>query len=540
MIEIKLLRTEDSEEIARIMKDVYGLEKHKFFLKDSAETPVVSVMAEADVSTHIMLDIPDDRMSAYLSLYPPMNDGKLMELDDIIEYVTTEHALSEDMLKKRRIREAVRLLHEGYIVEHLLISEGYSAIDGKDGGAELLFEPPSRKPKIDEHGNSDFREIHRIVQVEKDQPLIQIIPASPGLDGRRVNGEVISATRGVNKEFKIISGVYYDRADKQYKAEIDGHVILQPGAVAVYPVYVVAEDVDYSVGNIDFNGTVIVKGDVLPGFEIQAKNIIIEGVLQNASVRAKEDITVKTGIVANLDNPAEAGANIIAGFCENAFLKAGGSIEINQFAMHSKLYAERDIYATSQEGLINGGEVRAFGHVKAVQLGKAGGPSFKVQVGVKYYLEERVQKMMQEKDRLKNKIEETDRKLKSQAVMVQDKRNADKVKQIITARKHLVKKHEAIDEKIEKFIDNSMHARPTVEVSGKIYDGVILKFFGTEHIADTQEGRKFYFDTFYQSVKSVKASEEIEIEEGHQEAPEEEYSYDDTSFYNPSEDFDNI
>ena len=54
-------------------------------------------------------------------------------------------------------------------------------------------------------------------------------------------------------------------------AAIDGLFTLTGGeTINVFPIYEVNGDVDYHTGNIDFVGTVVIRGNVLTGFRIRA------------------------------------------------------------------------------------------------------------------------------------------------------------------------------------------------------------------------------------------------------------------------------
>ncbi|MCD8491911.1 MAG: FapA family protein [Geovibrio sp.] len=60
---------------------------------------------------------------------------------------------------------------------------------------------------------------------------------------------------------------------------------------------------DYSTGNIVFNGVVHIRGDVLSGFSVKAeKDIMVEGIVQDATMVAGGSIVIKTGIKGEVNN----------------------------------------------------------------------------------------------------------------------------------------------------------------------------------------------------------------------------------------------
>lgn len=77
---------------------------------------------------------------------------------------------------------------------------------------------------------------------------------------------------------------------------MDGHVSLVEGKVFVSDVYEV-ENVDLSTGNIDFEGSVQVNGNVSSNFVIRAGgNVIISGVVEGAYIEAGGNIIIARGM----------------------------------------------------------------------------------------------------------------------------------------------------------------------------------------------------------------------------------------------------
>ena len=76
-------------------------------------------------------------------------------------------------------------------------------------------------------------------------------------------------------------------------AAIDGLVTkTEKEKLNVFPVYEVNGDVDYNIGNIDFVGTVVIRGNILTGFRVKASGDIrvtggIEGAEVSRTVRLK-------------------------------------------------------------------------------------------------------------------------------------------------------------------------------------------------------------------------------------------------------------
>ncbi|MDE7222600.1 MAG: FapA family protein, partial [Acetatifactor sp.] len=153
------------------------------------------------------------------------------------------------------------------------------------------------------------------------------------------------------------------------------------GQVFVTDIYEV-ENVDNSTGNIEFEGSVQVNGNICSGFSVKAKgNVIVSGVVEGATVCADGDIVITRGMNGMSKGTLEAGGNIIAKFLENARASADGYVSAESI-LHSKVTAGSEITVTGRRGFITGGHVCAGTKVSAKNLGANMGASTVVEVGV--------------------------------------------------------------------------------------------------------------------------------------------------------------
>ena len=75
---------------------------------------------------------------------------------------------------------------------------------------------------------------------------------------------------------------------------------MKNGLIHVDPVFLVKGDLDYQTGNIDFIGSVVIKGDVKSGFNVKASgDIEIEGVVEDSIVETDSDVLIKLGFIGH-------------------------------------------------------------------------------------------------------------------------------------------------------------------------------------------------------------------------------------------------
>ena len=142
-------------------------------------------------------------------------------------------------------------------------------------------------------------------------------------------------------------------------ALVDGHVSFTGGKLNVYPVYEVRGNVDNSTGNINFVGKVVVKGNVLTGFEIKAEgDIEVEGVVEGAKLEAGGNILLKRGAQGSGRGVLICQGSLVSRFIENCTVEAGGDI-IADAIMHCSISSKSSIELKGRKGLLVGGNTAA-------------------------------------------------------------------------------------------------------------------------------------------------------------------------------------
>jgi len=77
-------------------------------------------------------------------------------------------------------------------------------------------------------------------------------------------------------------------------SSIDGNVMLKGGLVMVDSVYIIPTSIDFKTGNVNYVGSLHIKGDVKSGFEVQSDNDIqIDGLVEDAKVVSGGNIIIK-------------------------------------------------------------------------------------------------------------------------------------------------------------------------------------------------------------------------------------------------------
>ncbi len=331
-----------------------------------------------------------DKLKAYLEVVPPLGDGKPVTKQDI-EATLKEQQVVQG-IKANQIEEALKEHNWG---KKILIAEGQPSEHGHNAQVTFKFPLPSERvgPKIDEEGTADYRDLGLIYNVKMGELLAEKTPATPGIPGVDVTGKAIPAKPGVDLRIPKGKNTFSDDKDTMVLAAIDGNVTIRDNKIVVDPVYVVSGDVDFSSGNIEFVGNVVINGNVNSGFKVHAGgDIDVMGFIDGAEVTAGGSIVVKGGINTGNKGLVKASGDICARFVENSRIEAGHDILIREAIMQSLVRAGGSVRVRDKKAIILGGVTQASVEVESRVLGSQLATATVVEVGVNpHYREEYLQ-----------------------------------------------------------------------------------------------------------------------------------------------------
>lgn len=338
------------------------------------------------------LDIASDAMCAWVTLTPAYGGNDVMPENIVNALNEAGVVFGIDVLA---LQQACAAGLEARIVA----ASAALPQNGEDARLELLVEVTrDRAPHVNEVGLIDFRELGAIPMVEAGQPLMRRVPPTPGVGGKDVLGREIPATAGCEQTFaENLAGTCFDGdAPDVLLAAVKGQPVRVDRGVLVEQV-VHIPSVNMASGNITFDGSVYVEGEVLTGMQVHASgDIVVNGAVDGGLLEAGGNIQVDGGIIAHAK--VRAGGAVSARFVENSQIYAGTTIAINDMALQSELQALNQIMVgikSPQRGRLVGGSARAMMLVSAPMLGADAGSITTVQVGVNPELEERFQNLLQ-------------------------------------------------------------------------------------------------------------------------------------------------
>lgn len=380
-----------------------GFDNEEFIQKLSSgreEHMYLGLGPGADFSEWMSVRVSLDKMKAICRFMPPSLNGAYLETRDIIARLNGMgiiYGIDQDAI--------MNFLSDRCFATDYIFANGNLPRVGHDAKIEYFFNTnPSLKPKHNEDGSVDYKDLNTICEVKKGDILARLIPEDRGDKGKDIYGKEIP-TREVHSK-KLSYGKNIDINDEKTEiySKVDGHVALVDEEVFVSDVLEIPEDVDNSTGNVRYSGNVHINGNVKGGFSVVAEgDVIIEGVVEDAFIRSGGQIVVKCGIHGKHKGLLEAKGNVISQFIENGRVFAGGYVETGSI-LYSDVNAAGDVTVEERKGFISGGVVRAGGRVTSQTIGSDMGAPTKIEVGIAPKKKERYIFLQREIHQLNDRI----------------------------------------------------------------------------------------------------------------------------------------
>jgi len=351
----------------------------------------------------ILLDAAHDAMNAYVVFMPPVNGGRVVDENEIRSFLDNKGVVFGI---DNKVLNAV--MKERAYGERYLIAVGIHPVKGSDGYLEFQFDKSSDKrlkPVILENGNVDYYNVKNYELAEEGQVLVRICPAEKGVNGIDIYGKEIPCQDGKSPP-KIALGknvtLLYDGT---IVSEVAGQIIFANQRVAVSKVLEIAGNVGPETGNIEFNGTVKVRGNLQSDYSIKAEgNVEILGICEGDVAAADGSVLILGGIPGMKKTYISAGEHVSAKFISNSEVSAQSNVYADSIR-NSLIKCNGIVELSGKNGVASGGKIYAKHSVSASTIGSQMATATEVYVGVDYELYDIYTKYRKEYNNLKKKNE---------------------------------------------------------------------------------------------------------------------------------------
>ena len=475
----------------------------KKFVEAAAEEPnaIMKITGEKKLpeNEYALITIDVQRYMAKLRLFPPSNEGKRLDLKDLANLV------EQNGIKYGIIENNMKAVLKGRLYcTDILIAKAQLPVQGRSASIEYNFDVnKTNTPQMAEDGSVDFHKLDMIERVQEGQLLAKLTPADYGTDGIDVCGMPVKPAKVINLTLKHGKHIHLSDDKLEMYSEVSGNVTLVDDTVFVSNVYEVPADVGPSTGDIDYDGSVEVKGNVLSGYTVHATgDITVNGAVEGANLVAGGKIVLKRGIQGMGKGNMEAQGYVISNFIESSKVTSGGKI-ISDAIMHSDVIAQDAIEVHGKRGLIAGGKVRSATRIETKTAGSSMGTQTELEVGLdptimdRYHaIEKNIELLSDEKDKILQNVQILQKRLKAKGSLDEDKMkllksNGARIKEIDAEIEENTQEYEILEAELDKHAGGGKIIVEDIAYPGvKLTISNVVSYIHTEtqHSAFVREG----------------------------------------------------
>jgi len=351
--------------------------------------PMLPPDAEEAGPAKVVIRVSDDHLRGYFSIQPP---SRLANGDLDADYIRRrwrEAGLDSEHLDIDVVRAAVEEWNTTHapVPERLAAETPILPINGEDARIEYIVDPNIKFKPPEEGGNIDFKNLNLIKPVKKGQPLARKHTAGLGAPGIDLYGQPCAASEGADRDLPAGLNTEISKTDPLVlAASVSGFLQQKDGLIGVNECFVVEGSVDYSTGNITYDQSAMIKGDVADGFSLNVGGSLeVIGGVGESKLVIGGDVLIKKGFVGTGHGLITAKGCVTIGFASNQTLRAHGDVLLEKESFNCQIFSRKSI---SVYGPLVGGQAMACNEILCRVAGNELGTKTELEAGMDYILHE--------------------------------------------------------------------------------------------------------------------------------------------------------
>lgn len=382
-----------------------------------------------------------------------------------------------------------------------------------------LYSQSSHQDSEHNSQQMDYHEQHFIENVVDRQVLARIKPLSEDYFPETSGTETQPFFVVENPDELLGDNVTIPEEDPHIiVSTTNGYVKVENNRIEVRDTLIIDGDVNFKTGNLTFIGKIIVRGSVFSGFSVKAKQLIVEGSIENARIEIDEDLIVRGGIIACQEGGVYCGGTILAKYVENSMIQARGNIFIEKSALHSQLITANSIIFLHEPGVIIGGSCQVKNSIYAKIIGAKWATPTEISLGVDPFLRREKQKQQKSVRAKKEEIQSHRERLEEihlffeqdhDQVSKQETENLQEEQVLLNAKllyleEQLREEQESLNILEEKIaLDREINTNCLLYAFDTIFSGVEITIKDSSIKSESQHNNVFYYEE-NQEIKTGK------------------------------------
>ena len=328
----------------------------------------------------IFVYITEDEMLGFFLLVPSIGNGRVLTSSKIIQLLI-DHGITYGLDLEFIHSLADR---ENRYFRFYLAACGTEPVDGTDGYIVELYQQEIYSAIEDtELRHVDFARLNLSKRIQKNGVICEIVPPTSGRSGITVTRNLLLPPPRDGQPAKIPMGrnTCLSENGRYLIAQTAGRVDFVGDSFQVKSVLDVHPGSDPEEEDIKFLGDIHIHGDIGPGVSIRATgSILIDGVVQDCTIEAGENIIVQDGIQGLGNSVVRAHKSVYAGYLERCTIYARESVQANCI-VDCRVYSNGTVTARTGPGAIVSGSIHCSGGVSARIIGSKAAVHTKITIG---------------------------------------------------------------------------------------------------------------------------------------------------------------
>lgn len=321
-------------------------------------------MSSAQNKAAIRVKLAPDGSQAVL-VVPASLDRQLLS-EELCHQALQEAGVEYTREVAARVREVLRLCATSTQDVEAPVAKASPAVDGVDGRIEWLIGQSARG---DDCEDKSFYERSPYVMVRSGQIVGRVIPPTAGQDGRDVKGATIAAKTSRAVALKLDESILRNGRNELI-AQTDGLLVRTADAARISQLLEVPGFVDFSSGNIRFDGDVTVKEGVRDSFVVRAKGSVeVRGLIESATIECGHDLVAYRGMAGREGGHVKVGGHLIARYLNNVQGQVQGDLRVEREVLNCSLSVDGAVHVPN--GSVIGGRIICGGAAEIGTLGSS-------------------------------------------------------------------------------------------------------------------------------------------------------------------------
>lgn len=376
-IEVFIQPLREKTDVESLLKELTKLTEHMKTTNLEDMVDLEKSYAEPSIS----VEVSEDEMKAFVTVIPGLKrqSPTLEEVLAVLREAGVSYGIDESKVQKA--------ISEGFF-KPVLVALGKDPIPSVDASVEFLFPETG----VDFFAAKDTEQVfdpalaYQIHCCTKDSVLARKNPPKEGQDGTTVTGKTVKVPKAkdVNLSSFLGENTRISEDGTEILSNCEGQPVVKDGKIHVRKTIVIDGNLGYKTGNVDFNGSVVIRGNAEGPFCVRAQgDILILGVLGEIELNCGGSLRVQGGVFARGKGKITVEKDFFAKFVNEAQIVCKGNVAVEDYIMNSTLIVGGDVIIAGR-GVLSGGVVKSRKNVDVGELGGESGVKTEVAAGVDY------------------------------------------------------------------------------------------------------------------------------------------------------------